>query len=126
MKVELILSRKYWSSNLRHIHTPIVHNPGPLKKSQSCVFCVVCIHLMTAKSLAHMLKVLWTGQPRTAEGQPQTHIHLVAAVLPRRSHELKHDLFFPRHMFYQAEKETQTFQHALCSFSRCSIRSHLE
>lgn len=124
--MKLKLSRKYCSSNLRHVHTPIVHNLGPLKKSQSCMFSVVCIHLVTAKSLAHMLKVLWTGQSRTAEGQTQTHIHLAAALLPRRSHELKHDLFFPRHMFYQAEKDRQTFQHALCSFSCCSIRSHLE
>lgn len=126
MNMKVTLSRKYCSSSLRRVHTPVVHNLGPLKKSQSCVFSVACIHLMTAKSLAHMLEVLWTGQSRTAEGQTQTHIHLAAAALPRRSHELKHDLFFPRHMFYQAQKETQTFQHALCSFSRFSTRSHLE
>lgn len=82
---------------------------------------------MTAKSLTHMLTstVDWPVKD-SGRTVTQTHIPLVAAVLPRCSHELKHDLFFLRHTFYQAEKQKQTFQHALCSFSHCSIRSHLE
>lgn len=82
MALNLTLSRKYCSSNLRHVHTPTVRNLGTLQKSQSCMFFVVCMHLMTAKSFKHMLRS--TDQPVKDGGRAdtQTHFHPVRAVLP--------------------------------------------
>lgn len=73
MALNLTLSRKYCSSNVRHVHTPTVHNLGTLQKSQSCVFFVVCMHVVTARSSTHMLRS--TEQPAKGSGRADTDTH---------------------------------------------------